>query len=363
MIDFLKTTLEQIKALRRQIFLFNKLESIVNNNSSFNTFDQAKKYLEKLLGDTSSDLSNQIQKTHDKFDTDISNYYKTTQADERYLLKSEGENYLKFSKPSMNNIIEINSGDSPAIEFKSRSNPYFRIKEIEIVGFPFKILKNGASIFELNNLGLKPKRKTIITEENMSSFVKMTDWKMAQIQGDYKFELPLDDFHEYWMAPKNDNWMNSFFVYIKNTLSTEMNSFVLDEDIPKEWRYPLIGSPYSSLVKHVNQMRWSTVVTNYEKAWDEMEWKRKTGVPADYVLKPGEKYGVERIGSGLFGNWYHRNEIRRDWVDYQVLKAHHPGKIKFEIYRMYAQRRKHDHHGGTNNLWLSSGGYYDVYWR
>ena len=359
MIDFLKTTLEQIRALRRQIFLFNKLESIVNDRGSFNVFNETAKYLEKLLADTASDFSDQIQKLRDKFNNDILNYYQTSEADERYLLKSEGENYLKFSKPSMNNIIEINSGDSPAIEFKSRSKPYFKIKEIEITGFPFKILKNGVPIFELDNLGIKSNKKTIVTEENMSSFIKITDWKIAQVRDGHLFEIPSDQFNEYWMAPKNNNWTNSFYVYIKNTLSMEMNSTVLDEDVTKEGNLPMTGSPYYAFWYPQNKVQWGSVLVKYEKAWDEMEWKTRTGVPADYVLQPGERYGTEWKRKHKWKG-YHPYE-RRDWVDYQVLKAHHPGKITFDIRELYSQRRKHRH--SRNEQWDYAGGYYDVYWR
>ena len=369
MINFLKTSIEQIHALHRYVFLFNKLESIVNDNNNFNLFDNAKKYLNDLIVNMAKELDDKLNKTKEDLNNNLLSYYTEIEFDDRYLLKEEAKNYLKFTNSSMNNIIEINSGDEPALEFKSRSNPYIRVKDIDIVGFPFKILKNGIPIFELDNLGIKQKKKTIVTEENISSFITMTDWKSLTINNNFSFELSADEFHEFWMPQKNQGNLNAFYIYIKNTLSLENNSQILDEDIPKEGDFPLLGSPFYTMVDHVNQPRWATVAINHEKGWNNINFKRKIVDPNTYVLKPGEKYGEEtvRVPEGhLFGKpIYMHNEtrIRKDWVDYQDSIEHHSGKIKFKVYWLYAQRRKHHHHGRVNLQWKEDGGSYDVFWR
>lgn len=361
MINFLKTSIEQIRALRRHIFLFNKLESIVNDNNNFNLFDKAKKYLDDLITNTAKELDDQLVKIKEDLNNNLLNYYTEIECDDRYLLKEEAENYLKFTNPSMNNIIEINAGEEPALEFKSRSNPYIRIKDIDISGSPFKIIKNGTPIFELNNLGIKQKKKTIINEENISSFITMTDWKFLTINNAFSFELPSEPFHEFWMPQKNQGNLNAFYIYIKNTLSLENNSQILDEDITKNGSFPLLGSPFYTIIDHVNQPRWATVAINHEKSWNKVESKRKIVDPDTYVLKPGENYGIEKRkkrGSKVFYDY-----IRKDWVDYEDIIERHPAKIKFEVYWLYAQRKKHHHHGSVNLQWKYDGGSYDVYWR
>ena len=358
----LKTTIDQIRALKRYIFSFNKFESIKDDPSNFNLFDKAVAYIDGLQDQVKDNLEDLLDKTKKEFAETLKKYYTKNEADDLFLTKELGNSYLKFSNPKMNEILEINSGDAPALEFTSKSDHYLKIKDIEIKGNLFKIFKNGVPIFEINNSGFANKKKTLVTSKNASEYISMAGWNYARVSNDNYIDIPYD-VHEIYAIGKNSNQNHSVFVYIKNSLSEKQMDTRTDGDLPNPnngWT-PGVSTDYIRYGghQHHNDAMIFNIIkpsTKYRDTWIEKD------VPSTYVLKPGERYAQEKRRTHKRW-WNHDYWVeRRDWIQH-VEPYQDPGKYRIRFW-YYA-------HWRTNKRWWNydyddyhiTNHEYDLYWR